>query len=223
VSINNNQQGSRLVYENATRIVAKAGLMNDQTYLTQSDLRLEQAVSATKTSYQFAILNNNNGPSGTLFNTEIRLTQQDSFVASQMGFYLGLPSSATDATFILHAYPSPAVFTTSHAAAEVLYNSVLAIMVNNVNVLPVLSLGRFRAVPQSQQVAPAANQNGIAQDQIDLSSDGKMPVEPNILFIGSKGNIITVTLPAVVATVDANMRMILWFGGVLAQNSTIIT
>jgi hypothetical protein len=96
-------------------------------------------------------------------------------------------------------------------------------MVNNVNVLPVLSIGRFRAVPQSQQVAAAANQNGIAQDQIDNSSDGLIPVEPNVLFIGSKGNVITVTLPAAMAAVDANMRAILVFRGVLAQNSTIIT
>lgn len=78
-------------------------------------------------------------------------------------------------------------------------------------------------VPQSQQATAAANQNGIAQDQIDLSSDGFFPVEPNILFVGSKGYQIVVTLPAALAAVTAFERLRIHYRGVLGQNTTIIT
>jgi len=221
----NSTINARYVYENARNIMTAAGVDATDAVLTQSDLRLEQQMATNKTIYQFAILDNNNGPSGTLFNTEIRLTQQDAFVAAAWGFYLGKPASAVDATFILHTYPSPAVFSTSGvaAAAETLYNSRIAIMVNNKNILPVVSTRRFRMVPQSQQVAAATNQNGIAQDQIDMSSDGMVPAEPNLVLIGSKGTIITLQLPAALAVVETFQRSALMFEGVLAQNVTVIT
>lgn len=221
----NSQVNSRYVFENARAIITGAGLTLDDTKLTNSDLRLEQQLFTNRTQYQFPVLTNNNGPSNSLFNTEIRLNQQDSFVACAWGFYIAKPSSSTDATFILHSYPSPAVFTTSGvaAAAETLYNSIFQIAVNNDIVLPVISTRRFRAVPQSQQVAAATNQNGIAQDQIDLTSDGFTVLEPNILFIGSKNTVINLILPAALAAVEANMRGVIVYEGVLAQNSTIIT
>lgn len=225
MSQNNNQISSRLVYENAKKIMMDANLSVTNVKLTQSDLRLEQQMSTSKTTYIFAILNNNNGPSNTVFPTEVRLTQQDSFVASQLGFFIAKPSGVTDCAFIVHSYPSPVTFSTTGtaAAAETLYNSLLAIMVNNDNVLPVWHLGRHRSVPQSQQQTGAANANNIAQDQIDLSSDGFVPVEPNILLIGSKNSVITMTLPSGLAAVETFQRSIIWFRGLLAQNSTILT
>jgi hypothetical protein len=221
----NSQANARLVFENAQRIITGAKLTLDVTKLTNSDLRLEQQAATNKTQYQFPVLVNNNGPANTLFNTEIRLNQQDSFVASAWGFFISKPSSATDATYILHTYPSPLTFSTTGvaAAAETLYNSIFQISVNNDIVMPVMSTRRFRAVPQSQAVAAAANQNGVAYDQIDLSSDGFMVVEPLILFIGSKNTVITLSLPAAMAVVETNQRLHVIFEGVLAQNSTIIT
>jgi len=221
----NSQTNSRLIFENALQVMSNAGLSIDVTKCTVSDLRLEQQVLTTKTQYQFPVLVNQQGAGTTPFNTEIRLNQQDSFVAACWGFYLSKPSSAGDTTFILHTYPSPAVFSTSGvaAASETLYNSLFQIAVNNDIILPVLSSRRFRYVPQSQQVAAATNQNGIAQDQIDLSQDGMVPIEPNILFIGSKNTVITLTLPAALAAVETNQRMTILYQGLLAQNSTIIT
>ncbi len=221
----NSQANSRLVFENAMTIMQTAGLTLDATKCTNSDLRLEQAAATNKTQYQFPVLVNNNGPSNTLFNTEIRLNQQDSFVAAGWGFFISAPSSVADTTYILHTYPSPVTFATSGAAAaaETLYNSTFQISVNNDIVMPVLSTRRFRSVPFAQAVAAAANQNGIAQDQIDLSSDGWNIVDPMILFIGSKNSVINLYLPAAMAVVQANMRMHVLYDGVLAQNSTIIT
>lgn len=225
MSMSNNNVASRLVFENARSMFFNQGVDTTNAMLTQGDLRLEQQLTISRTQYQFAILNNDNGTSGSQFNTEIRLTQQDAFVTAAMGFFIAKPSSSTDTTFILHSYPSPAVFSTTGvaAASETLYNSILSIMVNNVNILPRLSMRRFREVPQSQQVTAAANQNGVAQDQIDLSSTGFMVVEPNLVMIGSKGTIITLTLPAILAAVETNQRGVLIMQGVLAQNVTIIT
>lgn len=223
MSLNNSTVNSRLVFENSRSLLAQAGLNVANAKLTQSDLVLQQAASTTKTQYQFAILVNNNGSAGTMFNTEVRLNQQDAFIVSAMGFFLSKPTSSTDATYVQETYPNPVIFPTGAASLETFYNSLLQIAINNDIVLPVWHMGRHRYVPQSQKVAAAANQNGIGNDQIDLSNDGFLPIEPNIVMVGSKNNIITLTLPVAPATLDANTRLTLWMRGVLAQNSTIIT
>lgn len=225
MSKNNTQVNSRLIFENAKQIITAAGLTLNDAKLTNSDLRLEQQAVTGKTQFQFPVLTNNNGPANSLFNTEIRLNQQDSFVASAWGFFISKPSSVSDATYILHTYPNPVTFSTVGvaAAAETLYNSTFSIAVNNDIVMPVLSTRRFRAVPQSQAQTGAANANNIAYDQIDLTSDGFNILEPNILFIGSKNTVINLNLPAGLAAVETNQRMHIIYEGVLAQNSTIIT
>jgi len=221
----NSTVNARMVFENAKQMMYEAGVDTTEAVLTQGDLRLEQQLLTTRNQYQFAVLDNNNGASGTFFNTEIRLTQQDAFLVSAMGFFLAKPSSNTDTTWIPYTHPAVGVFTTSGVAAssQTIYNSFLKVEVNNRVILPKLSMRRFYMVPQSQLVAAATNQNGIAADQIDLSSDGFMVVEPNVTLIGSKGTIITLNLPASLTAVEPFQRACLWMEGVLAQNVTIIT
>jgi hypothetical protein len=230
MSQQNSSVNSRLVFENAASIMQGAGLNLNDAILTQSDLVLEQLLAVGLTSYTFPVLQNDISPNGAQrFNTEIRLTQQDSFVASSCGMFLIRAATPVDATLIAHTYPSPAVFSGAGVAAalETLYNSYMKIVVNNQVIVPVWHLSRHRMVPQSQQVAAGANQNGIAQDQIDLSSDGFFPMEPNVIIIGSKGTVITITLPQALAAVDGtgtpSDRVRLHFRGVLGQNTTIIT
>jgi hypothetical protein len=230
MSTQNSTINSRFVFENASGMLADAGLDIQNSVLTQSDLILEQQLSTTLTQYQFPVLNNQNGPSGTLFNTEIRLNQQDSFVASAWGAFLLKAASPIDATFIVHTYPNPVTFSGAGVAAalETIYNSYCKITANNQVILPVWSLSRHRSVPQSQAIAADAGvYPGIAYDQIDLSSDGFYPMEPNIVFIGSKNYVIQVILPTALAAVDTagttSDRLRLHYRGVLAQNSTIIT
>lgn len=222
-----NTANARLVYENALKMIKAAGLTADITKLTQSDLVLEQQMITGNNQYQFPVLNNQQGPAGgNIFNTEQRLNQQDSFVVSAWGMFLCKPTSATDATFVPQSYPNPQVFTTANVAvaAQTLYNSYAKIAVNNDIVLPVWHLSRHYLVPQSQQ-APLITgvENAIPYSQVDMSSDGFVPVEPNLLFIGSKNTVITITLPAALAAVETFQRTRLHFRGVLAQNSTIIT
>jgi|HubBroStandDraft_5_1064220.scaffolds.fasta_scaffold00865_2 hypothetical protein len=221
-----NTATARLVYENGLKIVKEAGLDPNVVKLTQSDLVLEQQLFINITQYQFPVLNNQNGQGGnTIFNTEVRLTQQDSFISSAWGFFLAAPGSAVDATFIVQTYPNPLVFAGgASAAAETLYNSVAQIKVNNDVVYPVWHLSRHRMVPQTQQTATIVGvENGNAYSQIDLSSDGFFPMEPNFVIIGSKNTVITAILPAALAAVTAFQRARFHFRGLLAQNSTIIT
>src|ERR1700679_432882 len=100
-----NQQSTvnaRFVYENAMKICAKYNINVSDAVLTMSDLILEQQLVTTLTQYTFPVLSNDNGPSGSRFNTEQRLNQQDVFIASSWGVFLAEPSSATAANFILH-------------------------------------------------------------------------------------------------------------------------
>lgn len=203
--------------------IARTALLNPQkTRNTMSDLISEQALSTGQTNYKFPITNTQSN--AIPFNTEVRLNLQDSFVASSWGMFLLAPSGANDATFHALTYGSPAVLTGGGAAAaETLYNSYAKITVNNDVLVPVWHLSRHRLVPQSQQVTAAANQNGIAEDQIDLSTDGFYPVEPYLVFIGSKNIVVEMVLPAALAAVTANSRVRFHFRGLLMQNSTTVS
>jgi hypothetical protein len=224
-----NQQSTvnaRFVYDNALKILASYNINPASAKLTQSDLILEQQLLTTLTAYIFPVLTNDNGPSGSRFNTEIRLTQQDSFIASSWGVFLLEPASAVSATFIAQTYPNALVFVTGgeSAALETIYNAYCKITVNNDVILPVWSLSRHRYVPQTQQTALIVGvQNANPYSEIDLSEDGFFPVEPNILFVGSKGYQIQMILPAALAAVGPFTRMRVHYRGVLAQNTTIIT
>lgn len=217
---------SRLVYENAKQNLATAGVDLNKAKLTQSFLRLENTLIVGKTQFQFPVLNNQ--PSGTAgvgaFNTEQRLNQQDSFVTAMWGIFLSAPSSNTDATAILHTYPNPTTFAAAGVAAalETIYNSYFQLAVNNDIILPAWDLSRHRLVPQTQNGVIITAQTVAPYDEIDLGSDGFYPVEPNLVFIGSKNNVLTLVMPAALAAITAFNRISVILRGVLAQNSTII-
>jgi hypothetical protein len=216
---------NRLVYKTGLEIVQKAGLDPAVVKLTQSTLRLTQKIAPGKTSYQFPILVNNNGPANTLFPDEVRLNQQDSFIASVLRVTFSQRLTEQDLTFIDYPYPSPTVFSTvgpptEAASLEVFYKGAFKITVNNVVVMPSLLLERFYFVPTSQKAA------AIANDGVDASSDGLSITEPNIVFIGSKNNLIELGMQGAPATLPALPiadYITLTIRGLLAQNSTIIT
>lgn len=221
-----NTATARMVYTNAMDILNSEGLSVDEAKLTQSDLILEQQMNITSNTYLFPVLNNQQGNNGsTIFNTEIRLTQQDAFITASWGFFLLAPASATDTTFIAQTYPNPILFTGgASAAAETLYNSNFSIKVNNDVVYPVLSTSRFRMVPQTQQTPLITGvQNANPYAQIDLGQDGFFAVEPNLIVIGSKGTYIQLNMPAALTAVTTFQRSRVHLRGLLAQNVTIIT
>lgn len=216
---------SRLIYANAVEMLKGAGLSVDESKLTQSFLRLENQLVINKTQFPFPVLNNQNNAAGTIFNTEMRLNQQDSFVAASWGVFLSSPTSNVAANFVLHTYPNAQFFATAGtaAAAETIYNSIFTLSVNNDIILPAWDVSRHRMVPQSQFGVGITAQTIFNIDQIDLGCDGFYPVEPNLVFIGSKNSVLTLVMPAALAAVEAFERISVIFRGVLAQNSTIIT
>lgn len=219
---------ARLVYMTGCGIVQKAGLSLTTVKLTQSTLRLEQALIVGRTQYTFGVLTSDLGSNNSQpTNTEVRLRQQDSFITSNLAYRLAEPASVADTTYVDTTYPSPTIFAAAGEAAalETLYKGQLRVTVNGEVILPTLHMGRFRFVPTTQKQTGAANANAIAYDAIDNSSDGVMIMEPNLVLIGSKGNIIEINLPTGVAVIGTAgfTRHVQEYRGLLAQNSTIIT
>jgi hypothetical protein len=215
-----NNAAARMNFDNAKRAIDNingAGSWK-QYKLTQSYLRLEVALAANASQFTFNVLTNQPPPNGVIFNTEQRMNLQDTFIPNEIGFFLGLPTGVNDATYLLRTFPNPFVFANA-ANYGTLYNSKLQIAVNNNILIPAWDMQRHWVTNQTQQVAapPAIT------DQRNGMNDGLYPFEPNVALIGSKNTVITLQLPAIMAAVDANVRAILYFRGVLAQNSTVVS
>jgi hypothetical protein len=216
------QLGSRLSYNNAREAINRAGISAGKAVLSQSYLRLEVALQANKTLYQFPILQNDN-TNGAAFNTENRLALQDAFYVSSMGLFFAAPATATDSEYQLVTYPNTTQFTAGSAASLFsFYNSSLSLIVNNRQIIPSYDLYRHYSVPQQQQVADADyTGSGINyKDQQDGSNSAFYPIEPGWVIVGSKNNTLQVSLPNALANVQANSRAVIIFRGHLAQNVT---
>jgi hypothetical protein len=214
------QHGARLVFDNARNLVQNAGFSVGQAVLSQSYIRSEVAMSTSTTSYQFPILVNSTG-STTSFATTNLLALQDAFVVSKIGLFISIPASSTSTAFPLYTYPNASAFTTSGAAAALynLYNGKLSITINNRQVVPSWDLYKHLYVPQTQQGAAAT---ATTIDQNDATEFGYYPVEPNIVLVGSKNNVVSIELPGAISVLQAGVapRISLIFSGILAQNVT---
>lgn len=218
-----NTANARLIFDNARNLLNGAGISLQTAVLSQFYIRTEIAISSTLTKYPVPVLQNNL-QGGVQYPTSQLLALQDAFVVAEMGIFLAVPSSATDNSFRLLTFADPALFTTTNAAAsaETLYNGYLNMMVNNNNIVPAWDIARCRVVNQTQGNVGVTAQTVFPQSQIDLSSDGFYPVEPNIIVGGGKNNIFSINLPAAISTVQSNSRIVVVMRGVLAQNSTSV-
>lgn len=216
--------GSRLAFEKAKEAINKAGFSLGQAVLSQSYLRLEVALSTTNTLYQFPILVNDTTTGAAQFNTENRLQLQDAFYASQMGLFFCVPGSSTATNFQLCTYPNSSIFSASNTATSLFnwYNGTMSLTVNNRQILPSYDLYRHYNVPQQQQAADADyTSSGIDyRDEQSGAESGFYPVEPGIVFVGSKQNVLQVQLKTAMAAVESNSRAVIIFRGHLAQNVT---
>jgi hypothetical protein len=222
-----NPIAARMDFEQAVNIFDKAfnptgnpkNNVVDLFRMTQSDLRLEQPFTTTNNLLTFPVLNNIQNQQGGQFITEIRLAQQDSFVPTRIGIFMGLPSSATDTSFKLYPYPSPFIFTNA-AAMEAFYSGTMLWTMNNDKLIKNWLLMRHRKTNQTQQTA--AYGAGSPLDQMDMDEDGFVPMQPYCLIIGSQDIQIQMSLPLAPTAVDANTRIVLLLRGVVAQNSTVV-
>jgi len=214
------QHGQRLIFDNAKNLVNNAGFSAGQAVLSQSYLRSEVAMSTSTTSYQIPILVNSTG-ANTNYPTNQLLNLQDAFVVSSIGVFVSIPASSTTTAFPLYTYPNASAFTTSGAATALynLYNGKLSVTVNNRQIVPAWDLYRHLYVPQTQQGAAAT---ATTIDQNDATEFGYYPVEPNIVLVGSKNNVVTLELPGAISTLQASVapRIVVIFRGILGQNIT---
>ena len=217
--------GSRLAYQSAKEAINRAGYSVNTAVLSQSYLRLEQALSASKTVFNFPILVNDSS-TGSAFNTEVRLNLQDAFCVSSAALYFCVPSSTTATNFALNTYPNTTVFSSSNTATSLYtwYNGFASITINNRQIVPAFNLGRFLDVPQTQQAANADyTSSGITVKDMQKGDDtAYCPIEPMWVFSGSKQNQIQITLPGTMAAIETNSRAVLIFSGHLAQNVSSI-
>jgi hypothetical protein len=220
------QQGARQVFDNARRLVEAAGLSNSQTVLTQSYVRSETLLSTTVTSYHMPLLINDNQNGATSsFNTSNLLNLQDAFVIS--GIFIGFSNNAnnTSAAFKINTYPS-AINCGSQAAATsmfTLYNGNLQLTVNNRQILTGFPINNNLYIPQTQGLidqAAATPFNAI--DQNEGFFPAIVPIEPNVVLVGSKNNVCSIQLPAAIGTLPTGgaPRLVVIFTGILAQNCT---
>jgi hypothetical protein len=219
------QIGQREVFNNARKLVDAAGLSTSATVLSQSYLRSEVAMTTSTTSYHIPILVNDNQNGATSsYNTSNLLALQDAFVVSSIFIGWANPTSATDAAFIPQSYPNAQIAGTQAIATalQAIYSSNLQVTVNNRQILTGWDTLRHYYVPQTQQIAVASLTSGVSQ--ADLSENGFYPVEPNLVFVGSKNNQVSLNFPAALTAVPASTygRLVVIFRGILAQNATSV-
>ena len=214
------QHGARLVFDNAKNLVNNAGFSAGQAVLSQSYIRSEVAMSTSTTSYQIPILVNSTG-ANTNFATNNLLQLQDAFVVSSIGIFVSIPATSSTTAFRLYTYPNTTAFSTAGAATALynLYNGKMSVVVNNRQIVPSWDIYRHLYVPQTQQGAAST---ATTQDENDATEFGYYPVEPNIVLVGSKNNVISLELPGAISTLEAGTapRIVVIMRGILAQNVT---
>ena len=214
------QHGARLVFDNAKNLVNNAGFSAGQAVLSQSYIRSEVAMSTSTTSYQIPILVNSTG-ANTNFATNNLLQLQDAFVVSSIGIFVSIPATSSTTAFRLYTYPNVTAFSTAGAATALynLYNGKMSVVVNNRQIVPSWDIYRHLYVPQTQQLAAST---ATTQDENDATEFGYYPVEPNIVLVGSKNNVISLELPGAISTLEAGTapRIVVIMRGILAQNVT---
>jgi hypothetical protein len=218
-----NSIAARMVFDNAKSAVMKAfpGDANilGHAKLTQGSLRFSQPMAAGITQYQFPILVNETQLG--IFNNEIRLNLQDAFVVSELGIFISVPGSNVDTTYKLNTYPNQVLFGANAANMNSLYNGFLSLTINNDVVIPKWDIYRHLFQAQTQQTAALGA--GSPNDQQSGKEDSFYPVEPNVVLIGSKNNVLQINMPAGFAAVQANSRIEILVRGVLAQNVTVVS
>ena len=191
--------------------------------LTESALRLEQFVNATTTNYTFGVLTSEVSPGTTAVNpTEVRLQTNDNFHIRSIAFYLAVTAASTDTAFRLLTYADDVSFVTVAAALNYqnIYNGLMKINVNQVDVLTNYRLSQHIVIPQTQRLAVAVNSN---YNQVDMQADSVVPLAPSIMLSGAYTNTITISLPGAVTSAIAanNSRMVIIYDGIRAQNAAI--
>jgi hypothetical protein len=220
--------GQRLVFENASDMIRRAGYNPAHAILTQSFLRSEVAMSISQSTYNLPIIVTQN-QGASQFNTERRLQLTDVFLVSSINVQVAAPASALDATFGLYNYGNATVFPTSTSAAAIngaYANGFLSMLIDNNQVLPAWDLDQHYRAPQTQQQSVIYYTGANALPYVDSrngSEDGIALVEPNFVLAGNFNIQFTLNTIVGLSAITANSRFVVKLRGILAQNCSKIS
>ena len=239
-----NSYDARLCYKNAQTTIQgwledakKKGkeLNMDDAVLSPGYLRTEVPLNGTDTKYTFGILDTQastpNLGNNAAFPQEQRLTLQDTFFVNEIQFGIRILSTTggnTEFADIIGTFPTAWDFPSATYDIYTfmkLWAGQLEIKVNNRIIIPAWNLDRHLQIEQTQYPIWTVPPTQVSPyDQYDGSSTGFYPCEPNIAFIGTKGNVVTMSLPNSLGVLNfpgsMKINAVLKFHGVLAQNTS---
>jgi hypothetical protein len=196
----------------------------DSLKLSQNEIRCEVNLTTTASNFIFGVNPQQQNTGNTQFLTERRLNQQDTLCVNEYGIFVAQTAGTNDAAYRLNTYGNQILFPAADANQldTVFYsNGGFQMKVNNDVVIPYRGLFNHFYRPQTQQTAALGA--GSPGDQIRGAEDGIVTQEPNILLIGSKNYVPEIVLPTNLTGTFTNVRAILLFRGILAQNSTVVS
>lgn len=166
--------------------------------VAQSWLASAVPLSAANTSYSYNLMDNmaNSGNAGLILPQEQRMTLQDVFFTSSLGFYLGLfnwAGAALQNQFQYYAYPPPSISGPLPSIPNVsaltgIWGGELEVKTNGEVVTPSWRLNQHICINQTQS-SPGV----LRFDQINYGDDGLIVTEPNWIINGGNNNLYTVT------------------------------
>ena len=124
---------------------------NPNLIITPSSLRLEQTIQDSISNYSFDPVN------GGGFGSEIKLNNNDAFVITHLGMFIGFRIAAKEGKTIKLTYPNAAWLTSvtpssfDYTDLWTLYNGYLQINVDKTTYLDNLLTAIFKMVPQAQK------------------------------------------------------------------------
>jgi hypothetical protein len=170
--------------------------------LTQSSLFLRKPIDATKTVYNFDVLENQ---TQTLQADEIRLNINDEFITTQMGLYLTGTIKKEDGTIL---YGGVRLFTNVLEQQNIVqasnllafYDGDLKIAVNNIVYLEKWDTRKHYVATRTQvgSSSSVTTINNASWDSNAFAKDGMYAVEPMLTLSGAKKNDITLRLPTAI-------------------------
>lgn len=228
--------GSRLEYDIAMKALTNEGIIVESGQLSQSFLRTEATLAQARSSFSFPIQVNQLNAGTTPSATAQLLKQQDAFYMTHMAYWIEVYTIPGDTPelyrYVPFTYPSEALNRTGavfSALGYKLWTGVIGITVNGKVIIPAWDVKRHLYVPETQvQAVNGAfpmSQFYNGHDEFDGAATAFYPVEPNIVFIGNKSSVITLSFPdnllnAIGATPGYEVRAILTCRGLLAQNAS---
>ena len=210
--------------------------------LTQSTLFLTKDIDATKSVYDFDVLENQ---TATLQGDELRLNLNDDFIISHLGVFLygtytfvKEPGSSVELgkqlfTYVPYELGIGKTINDNPVRLKNLYTGALKIAVNNIVYLEKWDTRKSEKITRTQ-FSPYIN--GVANATTpsnDFSFDGMVKFEPLITLSGAKKNDISIRLPQAIdggvfettlddgAKISVNItRIAVRMYGLLAQNAS---